>query len=112
MKCSTKRSSAAAASHCDCSDGQCETGIPRRDLLKLGGLVNSRKTGKRLELVLVNYSDADRELLEGLSPRSLEVIELNLEEAFIEYTRGPKRSLPIFAGGESDAPSTGDKGAA
>ena len=81
-------------------------------LPELGGLVNSCRIGKRLELVMVNYSDADRERLEALSPRSLEVIELNLEEAFIEYTRGPKRSLPIFAGGESDAPSTGNKGAA
>jgi hypothetical protein len=24
------------------------------------------------------------------------VIELNLEDAFIEYTRGPRRSLPSF----------------
>ena len=82
------------------------------DLPELGGVVNSRRVGKRLELVMVNYSDADRERLEALSPRSLEVIELNLEEAFIEYTRGPKRSLPIFTGEESDAPSTGNKGAA
>ncbi len=82
------------------------------DLPDLGGVVNSSRANKRLELVMVNYSDDDRERLEALSPLSLEVIELNLEEAFIEYTRGPKRSLPIFAGEESDAPSTGNKGAA
>lgn len=85
-------------------------GLP--ELGGLGGLVNSCRIGKRLELVMVNYGDADRERLEALSPRSLEVIELNLEDAFIEYTRGPKRSLPIFAGEEPDAPSTGNKGAA
>ena len=68
--------------------------------------------GGKLELVLVNYTDRHRELLESLSPRSIEVVELNLEEAFIEYTRGPKRSLPIFAGERSDAKSTGNKGAA
>ena len=82
------------------------------ELPELAGLVNSRRVANKLELVVVNYSDADRERLEALDPRSLEVIELNLEEAFIEYTRGPKRSLPIFAGEESDAPSTGNKGAA
>ena len=30
-------------------------------------------------------------------PRAIEVIDFNLEDAFIEYTRGPRRSLPIFA---------------
>ena len=29
-------------------------------------------------------------------PRGVEVIDFNLEDAFIEYTRGPRRSLPIF----------------
>ena len=53
-----------------------------------------------------------RHLAESLSPRSIEVLELNLEEAFIEYTRGRKRSLPIFSGEPSDAESPGAKGAA
>ena len=39
MNRSSNRSSAPAASHCACSGGNCETGIPRRDLLKLGGLL-------------------------------------------------------------------------
>ena len=38
-----------------------------------------------------------RRLFESLDPRGIEVIEFNLEDAFIEYTRGPRRSLPIFA---------------
>jgi hypothetical protein len=25
------------------------------------------------------------------------VLEMNLEDAFIEYTRGPRRSLPLLA---------------
>ena len=29
------------------------------------------------------------------SPRQIEVIDFNLEDAFIEYTRGPRRALPI-----------------
>jgi ABC-2 type transport system ATP-binding protein len=77
------------------------------------GLVNRRHAGEsKLELVFVGYNDAHRRLAESLSPRSIEVLELNLEEAFIEYTRGPKRSLPIFAGGPPDAEDAGTKGAA
>jgi len=76
------------------------------------GLVSSRSVGQKLELVLVGYDDEHRQLAESLSPRSLEVLDLNLEEAFIEYTRGPKRSLPIFAGEPSDAEDTGAEGAA
>jgi len=76
------------------------------------GLVSNRTIGSKLELILVGYSDEHRRLAESLSPCSLEVLDLNLEEAFIEYTRGPKRSLPIFAGELSDAEDTGAKGAA
>jgi ABC-2 type transport system ATP-binding protein len=77
------------------------------------GLVHRRQVGEsKLELILVGYGDEHRRLAESLSPRSIEVVELNLEEAFIEYTRGPKRSLPIFAGGPPDAEDAGVQGAA
>ena len=36
-------------------------------------------------------------MFDSLHPRGMEVIDFNLEDAFIEYTRGPRRSLPIFA---------------
>jgi ABC-2 type transport system ATP-binding protein len=52
-------------------------------------------------------SPGHRRLAESLNPRSIEVIELNLEDAFIEYTRGPRRGLPIFLGESSDAQSAG-----
>jgi ABC-2 type transport system ATP-binding protein len=76
------------------------------------GLVSSRKVGQKLELVIAGYNDEHRRMAESLSPRSIEVLELNLEEAFVEYTRGPKRSLPIFVGEQSDAESTVSQGAA
>lgn len=76
------------------------------------GLVSDRTVQNKRELILVGYSEEHRRLAESLSPRSLEVLELNLEEAFIEYTRGRKRSLPIFAGEPSDAEGTGTQGAA
>ena len=61
------------------------------------GLVNRRMVGHKLELVVVGYGEAHRRLFESLEPRGIELVEFNLEDAFIEYTRGPRRSLPIFA---------------
>ena len=63
------------------------------------GLVSSRVVGRRRELIFVGFGDEHRQIAEGLTPApwSIDVVEMNLEDAFIEYTRGPKRSLPIFA---------------
>ena len=66
------------------------------------GLVNSRQVGRKLELVIVGFNDEHRKLAESLGPRSLEVIDMNLEDAFIAYTRGPRRALPIFSGETAD----------
>jgi ABC-2 type transport system ATP-binding protein len=61
------------------------------------GLVSQRLLGSQLELVTVGYDDAQRTAIEALEPHAIEVLDLNLEDAFIEYTRGPRRSLPLFA---------------
>jgi ABC-2 type transport system ATP-binding protein len=71
------------------------------------GMVSRRQVGTKIELVVVGFNGEHQRLADSLSPRSIEVIDLNLEDAFIEYTRGPKRSLPIFAGGESHVDSPG-----
>jgi ABC-2 type transport system ATP-binding protein len=60
------------------------------------GLVGSRREGNRLEVVFVNYNCQQREILESLSPRHIEEVQLNLEDAFIEYTRGERKALPAF----------------
>lgn len=60
------------------------------------GLVASQLEGTDLELVIAGFSDRHQAMLEALSPLSLEVIEMNLEDAFIAYTRGTRRSLPTF----------------
>jgi ABC-2 type transport system ATP-binding protein len=75
-------------------------------------LISWRHVGSNLEVVLVGYDDAQREAVEALGPLSIEVLDLNLEDAFIEYTRGQRRSLPIFATELDDAQSTRDQGAA
>lgn len=61
------------------------------------GLVSSWRVANRLEVVLVGYGSRHEGLIETLAPESVDVVELNLEDAFIEYTRGPRRSLPLLA---------------
>jgi ABC-2 type transport system ATP-binding protein len=61
------------------------------------GLVSAWRAGKRLELVFVGYGERQQALVESLEPESIDVLELNLEDAFIEYTRGPRRGLPMLA---------------
>jgi ABC-2 type transport system ATP-binding protein len=62
------------------------------------GLVSSRSVGRRRELIVVGFGDDHRRIAESLTPAplSIDVIDMNLEDAFIEYTRGPRRSAPVF----------------
>jgi len=58
------------------------------------GLVSQRQSGNRLELAVVNYGPEHAALAESLNPESIEVMEMNLEDAFIAYTREAARPLP------------------
>lgn len=60
------------------------------------GMVSSRIVRNQLELIIVGFGDEQRAIIEGMSPRSFSVTELNLEDAFIEYTRGPRKAMPSF----------------
>jgi ABC-2 type transport system ATP-binding protein len=53
--------------------------------------------GNRLEVVVIGYGQRHEQIVESLSPLSVDVMELNLEDAFIEYTRGQRRGLPLLA---------------
>lgn len=66
------------------------------DFLGCEGLVSWRRSGVTLELVVVNWGEPQRTLVESMEPRWIDVVEMNLEDTFIEYTRGSKRSLPLF----------------
>jgi ABC-2 type transport system ATP-binding protein len=77
----------------------------------LSGLLSDWCVGNRRVLVFVGYGPAQRAAIESLSPRSIETVEMNLEDAFIEYTRGPRRSLPLLSGGQTHE-SAGVQGAA
>ncbi len=60
------------------------------------GLVSQRQIGGRLELIMVGYSPAHAEMAEALGATSVEVLEMNLEDAFIAYTRGATPPLPTI----------------
>lgn len=89
-----------------------EFGRPAPPFEACEGLLSDWHVGTRHELVFVGFGPKQRAAVEALSPARVEVIELNLEDAFIEYTRGPRRPLPLFPGAESDDQSAGDQGAA
>jgi ABC-2 type transport system ATP-binding protein len=75
------------------------------------GLLSDWRVGTRRELVFVGYGPHQRAAVESLGPCRVEIVELNLEDAFIEYTRRPRRSLGLFSGGQADE-SVGVQGAA
>ncbi len=58
------------------------------------GLVGQRQVGSRLELIVVDFGDQHRELAESLGATHIEIVEMNLEDAFIAYTRGETPPLP------------------
>ncbi len=60
-------------------------------------LVSCRKVGRKLEVVVVGFGAEHQQVFDSLGARRIELVDLNLEDAFIEYTRGPRRALPIFA---------------
>lgn len=64
------------------------------------GLVSHRQVVNRIELVVVGYDGSQRQVIDSLAPRAVEILELNLEDAFIEYTRGRRRRLPVLVGEE------------
>jgi len=75
------------------------------------GVLSDCVTGNRRELVIAGYTAEHRQAAEALPARLIEVLDLPLEDAFVEYTRGLKRSLPVFWR-ESDVPSAGIQGVA
>ncbi len=77
------------------------------------GLVQAWEVGRRLELVVVDFGAEQRGVVESLAPLTWDVVGLNLEDAFVAYTRGPRRSLPVFGEDVTENPeSAGDRGAA
>jgi ABC-2 type transport system ATP-binding protein len=100
----------------DCPTDHFKTSIRKLILLfestpkpfpKMPGVLNEVVMGRRVELVIADYSDAHQNAAQSLDPASIEVVEMNLEDAFVEYTRGPREMLPIFSGNSARAMATG-----
>jgi ABC-2 type transport system ATP-binding protein len=60
------------------------------------GLVSQRQIGASLEAIIVDYGDEHAAIAESLGAVRVDVMEMNLEDAFIAYTRGESRPLPMF----------------
>jgi ABC-2 type transport system ATP-binding protein len=59
--------------------------------------VSTWRVGNRLEVVIVGYGTRHEQIVESLEPLAVDVVEMNLEDAFIEYTRGQRRGLPLLS---------------
>jgi ABC-2 type transport system ATP-binding protein len=81
------------------------------DVRSLPGLVAQQTRGPYLDLVIANYADLHRDLIESWEPAQMELSELSLEDAFIEYTRGNDSRSQVWLGDINDA-SVDQKGAA
>ncbi len=73
---------------------------------EMPGVVSHVVNGRQVEVVIANYCDEHHAAAETLDPVSIEVGEMNLEDAFVEYTRGKRRGLPIFADNRSPNAAT------
>ena len=65
-------------------------------LPEIENLISSREIGNRVEVVILRCGDSQLEMLQSLNPDRLEEVPMDLEDTFIEYTRGGRRKLPSF----------------
>lgn len=61
------------------------------------GLVHSRVFFQQLHVVVVYPNGEHQRLAESLNPKEIIVEKMNLEDAFLEYTREPKGALSFFS---------------
>lgn len=58
------------------------------------GLVSSRQVGSKVELVVVGFGDEHERLAASVGAVAVDVLAMNLEDAFIAYTRERSAALP------------------
>ena len=81
-------------------------------LHEFGHYWTAKRAGMKVTEFFVGFGPRQRAAIESLSPVRIDIVELNLEDAFIEYTRGPRRPLPFLAGEPADDQGAGNQGAA
>lgn len=64
------------------------------------GLVGDWKVANRRELVFAGYGETQKRAVEAMEPKKIWTVDLSLEDAFIEYTRGKRKPLPLWQGEE------------
>ena len=69
---------------------------PQPEPLKLSGLISDTPVGSRRELIFVGFGSEQQAQLDALGPSSVELVDLNLEDAFIEYTRRQRQPLVLM----------------
>ncbi len=52
------------------------------------GLVNVQRDRDKLMAVVVDWDERKRRIVEALDPQAIEVLDLSMEDAFVEYARG------------------------
>ena len=62
------------------------------------GVIGSRQMGTRLDVVFAGFSADHETQIQALGPKRWQLVDLNLEDAFIEYTRGNWKPLPMLSG--------------
>jgi len=65
---------------------------------EVDGVVSDITIANRREVVIANFNGRHQTAAESTGAKSIEVVELNLEDAFVEYTRGKRKTLPQFVG--------------
>lgn len=71
---------------------------------EISGLVSGQLNGKRWELITVGYGENQAELIGRSKPMAIDIVDLNLEDAFIAYTRGRRRIFAVNQPKSSDTP--------
>ncbi len=79
--------------------------LPQQDGAPMYGILSDVVIGYRRELTIIGLTDERQQMLKSLNPRVIDIIDLNLEDAFIEYTRGERRPLPLLSGIEKTSKS-------
>ena len=47
-------------------------------------------------MAFVDFNETHQSYVDSLEPTTQDVLELNLEDAFVEYTRGARGIMPSF----------------
>lgn len=77
---------------------------------KFEGLVDVRFERNTLTAIVVDWDDRKRRMVEALDPQAIDLFDLSMEDAFIEYTRGSGATFPDLVKEPADEPLVRSEG--